>query len=433
MSTADKTNLYIIGVLQVFFGIASILFNSLAIVAINKVKQEDRHFTILLHLCLADLLCNLTTQITYTAILFMQANNTGRDKLCIAAKFINISGLFLCFASCSLLLFITAERYIAIFMPFRYERYKESKAVLMLVALAWVFSAAITSLLQLPVLSKSVALCLLGFLLLGGIFISIAHVKILCMARGVRRRIWQQSVSSAAVYTRSDSQSITQTEISVCVPRSHISSATAATKVTVTHEEEVASNIPISTPSALTHCNSPYVSAYSATTSNQETQSDSTTNNSVCESKSSSAVAAKKSNRSEHKTTATLQNSITNVLMYDRWCVAFEKSSAASSNDFRIPRQKPSRSKSEAPRKRISLAKLTAILCATCLVCYIPFVICAALYRFKMLTSRLLLHWMWTLLLVSSTLTPILFGFLNSELRKQFFKKKEEFVTSIFK
>ena len=433
MSTAEKVNLYLIGVLQIFLGIASILFNGSAIAAIFKVQQDNRHYTILLHLCFADLLSNLTTQFSYTALLFMEASGVEDYRLCLIAKFVNISGLFLCFASFSLLLLATAERWFAILKPFRHERYKSSKIILILVAVVWVFSVVITAMLQIPYLSGSVVLFLLGFLILGGISISVAHGKILFVAHRVRKQIQQQSVSTA-LYERSDLHGISQMTSAVRPHDMYAVSYRAATasmipnnslntrpQEAVTYSQAVNYSTLTSTSLAWAHNNSLDIPTVDQTASNEELTIDSSAFLKPPMMSTRTSAVASKTKKFENKTTASGQNSSGNTLKPDRLQIVTPELSIASNTESGISEQKANRSRPKS-LKKISLAKLTAVLCATCLVCYIPFVICAALYQFEITMSRLLLHWMWTVLLISSTLLPVLFGFLNNELRTQIYR-----------
>ena len=420
MSTADAVNLYVIGVLQILFGIASVLFNSMAIAAINNIQRDDKHYTVLLHLCAADLLSNLTTQATYTAILFMEASGTGRDSLCVISKFINISGLFLCFASFSLLLLATAERCFAIFMPFRYERYKASKITLLLVLLVWIFSATVTALHEIPALSKSWALFLLGFLILGGVFISVAHATILCMAYRVRKQIQKLSMLTT-IRKKSDSCSISQAENTVCTQDSfNMSQATVKTpknSINTTTQESLAP------AGVVKHC-----LTTSKTLAMLRHNSQTTSRSDVVQSNESKSngrlpeVTNQTGNRFENTSKVSSQNTATIEMTIDRSQVPKDNSLNHSNAVRGTPKRKSNKSRPASPQRRLSLAKVTAVLCATCLICYIPFVICVALYKLKMIISRLLLHWMWTLLLLSSTLTPVLFGFLNNELRRKILK-----------
>ena len=422
MSAADRVNLYIIATLQIVFGIISIFFNSLTIVAINKAQQGDRHCTILRHLCIADLSCNLTTQPVYTVILFMQAVRTGRDKLCAMVLFINISGLFLCFASFSLLLFVTAERCLVILMPFRHEKYKSSKIIPVTVALTWLTSAALIALLQIPILRKYAALFLLGFLIFGGVFISIAYIILLCMARRVRRQIQRQCALSG-VYTKGDAYTVGSHNnhgMSTGTARSALTNNNVPNATTVL-SMEVARNIPpASANSTVEYCSSSEPQK-KATAANEEILHESSMV--VLSPVVSPEIINETSTTLDHKITLRRQNSISNATTFERLEITGDSFSRAFNTKPRNPRQttgKPRRS--ERLRMRPNVAKLTSLVCATCLICYVPFVVCAALYTIKMIICRLLLQWMWTVLLMSSTLTPVLFGFLNNELRTQMFR-----------
>ena len=170
-----------------------------ALVSLRK-KNGPRCHTVALNLCLTDLIYNVTTELAYIILLILQLFGIVHCRL---VTLIEVTGLFLCFASFLFLLFATVERYIAVFRPFQYESFFTSRFLPLAVFAIYLTSAAATAGLILSSFSYGAGIILLIFLSICGIVTASLFVRIFKLVYRVRGQMQMQSaeVAAAAVTT----------------------------------------------------------------------------------------------------------------------------------------------------------------------------------------------------------------------------------------
>ena len=142
--------------------------------------------TILLSLCISDLLHGLITQVVYTTFLVFQLY--GRN-LCFLTHISRNSCLLLTHVSVLSLWLASAERYLCIIHPFLYQRYLYSGIWRITVAVVWGLSILITILCY---FFHAGGLALVLSIFMSCIGIGLINIKIAIAAMKARREIRQQ-------------------------------------------------------------------------------------------------------------------------------------------------------------------------------------------------------------------------------------------------
>ena len=301
----------------IFESVSSILNVSVFFGLLRLRRSSSNRYTgILLNLVVSDLLYNLTAEFLYIVHLALQTYNIVSCQLVTAISWL---GLFLCLVSFFMLVLATFERYIAVFHPFKYVRFIQSRVFLAAVSFVYLLSFISTLMFRLSNFSYAAGISVLVLLIFGGFILVLVFVKVFWL----RHRISKESRSWRLTVKVSPMQPWPVESFQPGHPRSDR---------IVSHQ------------------------------------------------------------------------------------LASKETAAASSQRM----EKTSKGGPSNQRRDGKSAVLIAFLLICMIVCYVPYLIGVSLFAFakeQVAISKELLHWLWSIMLVNATLNPIIFFFLDKEIR----------------
>ncbi len=138
----DLYSLYIVGcVLNVFLSYTTIMLNTATIYAIRKTSSLPQPLkTLLLSLAVSDLGVGLLCQPFFISLLVKWLKQNNQDSCVVYTTFAGFFGGF-SFASFFGVMFLSIDRFLAIYLHLRYQELVTHKRVVKMVMSLWVFSA----------------------------------------------------------------------------------------------------------------------------------------------------------------------------------------------------------------------------------------------------------------------------------------------------
>ena len=174
-------------VINCLLSMLTVVLNSTCLLAIFRLKKlEDGTRLILMNLCIADVLTGVVSQPLYAVFLFLQ--KLGGDYCSVASASLSVN-LGLAYASFSMLLFASIERYLSLFYPFKYQEFIVGTKPRRIIAVIWLNSVLVPCLYS--VKKAKMVLMMSGVILtcLACVLMSFIYIKVLCFAFKIRRRI----------------------------------------------------------------------------------------------------------------------------------------------------------------------------------------------------------------------------------------------------
>ena len=179
------------------FETVSTLLNISVFLALLRLRRynSNRHVGILLNLVVTDLMYNLTAEFLYIVHLGLQSFNMIVCQIVVA---IGWFGLFLCLISFFMLVLATVERYIAVFYPFKYLTFVNSKISLAAIASVYLLSITATLMFRLSSFSYAAGITVLILLLFGGFVLVFAFARVFWLSHKIGKEMHRQKASRLA-------------------------------------------------------------------------------------------------------------------------------------------------------------------------------------------------------------------------------------------
>ena len=184
----SKSKYGLLTAIHCIFEIICGFLNVVIFIAIMKLRRTNtrRNTLVLLNVVVTDLIYTFTGELAYIVNLILQL---CRETVCQVVTFIEVFGLFLCIVSFLMLVVATMERYIAIFHPFRHNEIMSSYKCAFLICLVYVIGVSLTAMFKLSRFGFAAGVTVLTVLVIGGIMMSFAFVRIFILSKRLKAQI----------------------------------------------------------------------------------------------------------------------------------------------------------------------------------------------------------------------------------------------------